>query len=292
MGQDSDVARVAAAMNAPGFKYRSFGNEPVRIRPGSAGTLAQPVTEAAPYVEDSLPPLPIPAAESLPPPVPYIPEPLVYDDTPSARYAYDDFPEAAPVLPEASMMSPMPDSAPMMAPMPQLAPMMTPAEPPPPEPPLFSWPESPANPPPLPTQVAPPAPSVAVGQPYAPAMRSEAAPVADGNFRLLESMGHRPGENAPPRMAEAPAGGTLGFVRRAAEGGGASNSSGMGMNLGFGGGAPLPPLSPSGHQSGLLPAAAVTVPLADVMRLIAAGATPPPSPFDAFRAALGAQPVR
>ncbi|MBS7793018.1 hypothetical protein KTR66_23755, partial [Roseococcus sp. SDR] len=33
MGQEPDVARVAAAMNTPGLKYRSFGNLPVRTEP-------------------------------------------------------------------------------------------------------------------------------------------------------------------------------------------------------------------------------------------------------------------
>ncbi|TDH59442.1 hypothetical protein E2C06_27400 [Dankookia rubra] len=32
MSQDNDIARVAAALGAPGLKYRSFGNEPVRPR--------------------------------------------------------------------------------------------------------------------------------------------------------------------------------------------------------------------------------------------------------------------
>ncbi len=37
MAQDTDVARVAAALRAPGIRYRSFGNEPVRSAATAAG---------------------------------------------------------------------------------------------------------------------------------------------------------------------------------------------------------------------------------------------------------------
>src|SRR6476620_4693372 len=37
MSQDDDIVRVAAALNAPGLKYRNFGNEPVRPQPSAAG---------------------------------------------------------------------------------------------------------------------------------------------------------------------------------------------------------------------------------------------------------------
>ena len=276
MGQDSDVARVAAAMNAPGFKYRSFGNEPVRIRPGAAGTLAQPPAEMQTFPELSEPPAPLLEVEPLPA---YVEEP-VFEALPPPTFAYETYREPEPE-PEPPVMVAEPPPPPM---------------PEPPPAPLFSWPETPAYAAPEPARVAPPSLLPDMAQAYAPRVPQPAPPLAPGGFRLLESIGHRPGDGAAPRLNEQPAGGTLGLLRRAAEVGDASGTTqlGMGAGSGFGmsHGGPLPPLSPSGHQSGLLPAAAVTVPLSDVMRLIAAGATPPPSPFDAFRAALGAQPGR
>jgi hypothetical protein len=86
----------------------------------------------------------------------------------------------------------------------------------------------------------------------------------------------------------------------------APNPSGTFANL-LAGAAPAAPIgmpamlgNPAGHgwpqpprgNAALLPAAAVTVPLNDVMRLIAVGAPAPASPFDAFRAAMGASAVR
>ena len=286
MGQDSDVARVAAAMNAPGFKYRSFGNEPVRIRPGAAGTLAQPPAEPPAFIDDNILPPSMPQLlplESLPL-EPLSPEPLAYEDTSGAMFPYDRFPEA---LPEPPAMMAEPEPPPL--PLPAMPPVMVAPEPPPA--PLFSWPESPASPPP-PAPMAAPAMQPQFAQAYAPpAQASDPRSMAAGGFRLLESIGHRPNEDGVPRTGGQP-GGTLGILRRATEAGDAAGTTMAGMGLGAPHAGPLPPLSPSGHQSGLLPAAAVTVPLSDVMRLIAAGATPPPSPFDAFRAALGAQPGR
>ena len=278
MGQDSDVARVAAAMNAPGFKYRSFGNEPVRIRPGATGTLAQPVVEPVPYVEDAIPPPPMAmeTVATLPTPQPFVGESLAYEDVPIQRYAYVEFAEPATVI------QPLPEPAPPPEPVPPLEAL--------PEPPLFSWPEAPANP--MPSLPAAPALLPGIALAYSPAPRSDAVPLPGGGFRLLESIGHRPGESEVPR-ADSSSVGTLALLRRAAAGSSdAGGTTFAGIGMGLGSDAPLPPLSPTGHQSGLLPAAAVTVPLSDVMRLIAAGATPPPSPFDAFRAALGAQPGR
>ena len=280
MAQDSDVARVAAAMNAPGFKYRSFGNEPVRNRPGNTGTLAQPLPEPPPPIEDILPePLPPEPVLAMPEPMaePFAPAPLDYQDL-----AYEPFPEVAEPEPPAPVM------------------MAEPPPPPPPAPPaapLFSWPETPVNPAPAPAMATAPSLLPEVAAAYAPPAPPPRAPVAPapGGFRLLEAIGHRPGEGEPPRAQDV-SGGTLGLLRRAAETEGAGDATmpGIGLSMGFGSTvpSPLPPLSPSGHPSGLLPAAAVTVPLSDVMRLIAVGATPPPSPFDAFRAALGAQPSR
>ncbi len=273
MAQDSDVARVAAAMNAPGFKYRSFGNEPVRIRPGTTGTLAQPPAPPPAFVEDDVPlvePLPL---EPYPEPAP--PEPLAYEDSPGALYSFDSYPDPLPELPPLMAEPPPP---PPPAPAPVVVPVVAPVK-------------APAALPPTPAPVAPPAPLPQVAQSYPPPAAPASSPLAAGGFRLLESIGHRPGDTRAPAATATP-GGTLGLLRRAAETGaeGGTTLAGMSASNPFSG--PMPPLSPSGHQSGLLPAAAVTVPLSDVMRLIAAGATPPPSPFDAFRAALGAQPGR
>ena len=48
MSQDQDIARVAAALRAPGLKYRSFGNDPVRPenQPVAKGTVTLPVLNA------------------------------------------------------------------------------------------------------------------------------------------------------------------------------------------------------------------------------------------------------
>jgi hypothetical protein len=201
-------------------------------------------------------------------------------------------------------MEPPPAPAPVVEPMPVLdvAPMPAPlAAAPPPEPPavpLFSWPEAPLPPPAAPVSLLPEvARAYAPNQSYTPAEPATLRPGAGGGFRLLEAIGHRSEDSGAPRAPEVTSG-TLGMLRSAiAAGPGdstmASIAAGAGAtNQGF---APVNGLS-AGHtgnaMAGLLPAASVTVPLSDVMRLIAAGATPPPSPFDAFRVALGAQPGR
>lgn len=326
MAKDSDVARVAAAMNAPGFRYRSFGNEPVRIRPGQAGTLAHPGAQ--------------PVSQPMAMPEPYVPPPMAYEaqDMPASEAllsSYESLPESFDLsqqagfrmAPEPLAMAPAPMDEPMMAqpmaepvmpsylppepPMPQAPPAAAampmpepaapePAAPEPPPVPLFSWPETPAA-----AMPAPPAPALLpeVARAYAPASAAEAAeptPPGGGGFRLLESIGHRAGETGVARQ-DSVAGGTLGMLRSAIASGPAESTmagilagapGGASGGAGFGATAGLSLGNTSGQMAGLLPAASVTVPLSDVMRLIAAGATPPPSPFDAFRAALGAQPGR
>ena len=48
MAQDPDVARVAAALKAPGIRYRNFGNTPVRRPLQPVAPAADPRPEAAP----------------------------------------------------------------------------------------------------------------------------------------------------------------------------------------------------------------------------------------------------
>ncbi|MBC7432659.1 MAG: hypothetical protein H7345_11370 [Rubritepida sp.] len=302
MAQDNDVARMAAAMNTPGFKYRSFGNEPVRVRPGVAGTLAP--QNATPAVEDQMQPSALllalddasPAMPQTSPPEPS--DAMAFDEAPASILAYDAFPAAQTALPKLDPTLPPLDQAlpPLDLGLPPLsgqAPAQeapAPLPEPPPAPPLFSWPESSAAP--LPPTAAPALLALAQPAGSLPATGLN-PPDPAGGFRLLESIGHQAEDGAPSR-AEAPASGTLARLRRGA----ATADAGPPLSLPGTGGAwdlaaqaPIPAAAQS-HPSGLLPAAAVAVPLSDVMRLIAAGATPPPSPFDAFRAALGAQPGR
>ncbi|EFH11034.1 hypothetical protein, partial [Teichococcus cervicalis] len=61
MGQDIDVARVVAALRAPGIRYRSFGNQPVRAEPDAPApslrqALARFAEEAAPQPAAAPPP--------------------------------------------------------------------------------------------------------------------------------------------------------------------------------------------------------------------------------------------
>ena len=281
-------------MNAPGFRYRSFGNEPVRIRPGAAGTLA------AAMVEPLAPLAPLPGPGYLEEPAPELPPLLPMAD--QMLSSYGQLP--APELPAAGYAEPAADyGLGETAPQPMLAPPMLHQampepmpEPEPPAAPLFSWPEAPM---PAPS----PAPSLLpeVAQAYPAAMPEPAEPIAlrpvaaDG-FRLLQAIGHRGGGDEGMPRPPGDAGGTLAMLRSAMASG-TGDTTMAGISAGMGGLAAPPGLAaPIGagatSQGGLLPAAAVTVPLSDVMRLIAAGATPPTSPFDAFRVALGAQPGR
>ena len=302
MAQDNDVARMAAAMNTPGFKYRSFGNEPVRVRPGLAGTMAPQST--APAMEDQLQPsVSLLSLDDAPPAMPQasFQEPhheMAFDEAPASILAYDAFPAAQTALPKLDPALPElnPPPPPLVPALPLLSGQALVQEAaaalpePPPAPPLFSWPES----------FAAPLPPTAVPAPLALAQPASSLPTTRlnppdpvGGFRLLESIGHQAEDGAPLR-AEAPASGTLAKLRRSAataDAGLPLSPSGTDAGWDFAAQASIPAASQT-HPSGLLPAAAVTVPLSDVMRLIAAGATPPPSPFDAFRAALGAQPGR
>lgn len=258
MAQDGDVARVAAALNTPGLRYRSFGNEPVRVRPAPPVVVEEVLPEVA---EPELPPetgfLSDSLAEPEPPPVP----------PPMPPLNFEPVPELPPVV-AAGPASPPPAPEPPVPP---------PAPPEPASAPLFSWPE--ASPPP-----APAAPSLLpeVASSYA------AQPRPAASFRLLEAIGMNPEEQAAATVA-APQGGTMALLRNAV----AEPEAARQEFLRAGATQPqIAPAQPLGSIIGLLPAAAVTVPLSDVMRLVAGGSAPLASPFDAFRAALGAQPQR
>ncbi len=84
MAQDSDVARVTAALKAPGLRYRSFSNEPVRTPRVDVGSVAETfplfgssMEEAAEMASPELPDRePVRAALAIPPaPLPE-PEPI------------------------------------------------------------------------------------------------------------------------------------------------------------------------------------------------------------------------
>ncbi|WP_160121430.1 hypothetical protein [Rhodovarius lipocyclicus] len=269
MAQDSDVARVAAALNTPGLRYRSFGNEPVRVRP------APPVVVEEVFPE-ALEPEFAPESEFLPESAP---ESMAEPELPPLPpLNFEPLPEPPPVVAAAPVEPPPAPEPPPPPPPPQPEPpVLRPAAPEPVSAPLFSWPET--------TPVAaPPAPSLLpeVASSYA------AQPKPAASFRLLEAIGMNPEEQAAATVP-APQGGTLALLRSAV----AEPAAAPQEFFRTGGAQPqVAPASPLGSVIGLLPAAAVTVPLSDVMRLVAGGSAPLASPFDAFRAALGAQPQR
>lgn len=142
------------------------------------------------------------------------------------------------------------------------------APPPPPQPPLaetglFARPrETPALPPLTPTLMPSPAPSEAQ------------------EFAIFAGLAPR--RDAMPPSPPAPAGSTLGRLKQVVTHGGPAN---LPQPMAAGGLAD-PMQSGGGGGGTTLPAAAVTVPLGEVMRLVAAGGPPAASPFDTFRAAL------
>ena len=186
MRQDTDVARMAAALKTPSLKYRSFGNEAVRNTPAPP-----PPTEEQAFSilgdalagVDDLPPgavmgaaqgYPEPAYEPLPEPAPHLAygEPAAYPVAPDpnaevhhvASTPIPEMPPLPPAMPEPLPVAPpqRPAAMPAMVPqapamMPQ-APAMTPQapapftapEPPRPEPPRYEPPryEAPRHEPP------------------------------------------------------------------------------------------------------------------------------------------------
>ncbi len=272
MAQDSDVARVAAALKAPGLRYRSFGNEPVRAPRVDVSN----VTDAYPLLGAAMeaaaddiaaPELAMPAAEPTPPEPPYV------EPAPPVVAAYVPPPQPEPVA------APEPYTPPAYAP-PAYAPPPMPE--PAPAPPLFAQALS--------QPVAPPAPMPA--QAPAPAAMP-APPAASPAYSLLEALG-RQSDLGPSMSASAsmPASASYGQPGAAPAPGGT-----FGSLLAAGGASPGGYNAPAAwgnapgtalRSTSLLPAAAVTIPLSEVLRLVAVGAPAPSSPFDAFRAAVRA----
>jgi hypothetical protein len=224
------------------------------------------------------------------------------------------------------LASPELEAAPQPEPMPQmpaaeLAPIHIPAPPPAPEPVYIAPPVPPAPEPeptytPPPTFVTPPAPAPASTQPLfaqvlsrppappvaaapppvpnpAPVPAPVAAPSAPA-YSLLEALG-RQSDLGPSMSASASMPAPAGYGQAPS---GPAPGGTFGSLLAGSGGAPGGYGAPGGAWGGsssvalrsasLLPAAAVTVPLSEVLRLVAVGAPAPSSPFDAFRAAVRA----
>ena len=286
MAQDSDVARVAAALKAPGLRYRSFGNEPVRAPRVDVSTVndAYPLLGAAmesaaddmaaPELTAAEPepmPAPEPVQAELPPISAYVPPPEPVHAAP---------PEPVYVAPPAPVYVAPP--APVYAPPPaqQPAPMPEPA----PAPSLFA--QALSQPPAAPPAVQAPA------QTFAPAPTP--APAAPA-YSLLEALG-RQSDLGPSMSASAslPAAASYGQPAAGPAPGGTFGSllAGSAGSPGFSAPGAAPAAWSSGgalaRSASLLPAAAVTIPLSEVMRLIAVGAPAPSSSFDAFRAAVRA----
>jgi hypothetical protein len=173
--------------------------------------------------------------------------------------------------------------------------------PPSPEPlaaPLLELPPVPSTPEPVaqpePASAPPPLFVAALSQPAMPApmtapeppRQAPAAPQAAPAYSLLESLGRQ--TDLTPSLAAAASVPTQGAYAASAgpspSGTFASLLAAAPSAAGGWGSAPGTAL----RSGSLLPAAAVTVPLSEVLRLIAVGAPNPSSPFDAFRAALHA----
>ncbi len=270
MAHDSDVARVAAALKSPGIRYRNFGNDPVRAAVTQLGNAVGSVPllgvvrddEAGTRMsrEDSaVPPETHPAAESASHAVPVMVEMAA--------------PEPVPAMPESVGTRPAPPAA--------------------------AASDTPAGHSPFGVATAYPEPSfglapAAFPEFAAPSLGPAPAGRKAGSYRLLEALG-MPGEppHAPPpagprpaSMPEPPPRATTGPMQ------------GLGRALA---GAQLPAAQPVAEPPaaaadvaglptfpGLLPAAMVTFPLAEVLRLIATGVSAASSPFAALRVSGGA----
>ncbi len=184
MGQDTDVARVAAALRSPAIRYRSFGNEPVRTplpapEPDQHALLGAAMTAAAESADtpSDLPPPEawnVPVAEAEPAPAAWAePATTWAAPTPAPAWSESAAPPAWPAqswpAPAATPAPAWPEPAPAPAwpaqswttPTPAPAPWPQPAEPQLPEPtawaapPVPSWPQQPV-PMPAPSLTAPP----------------------------------------------------------------------------------------------------------------------------------------
>jgi hypothetical protein len=258
--------KVGAALKAPGLRYRSFGNEPVREPRVDVSKAAEAAPQLASAIE--------PATDNLAPPEPIAPEPVLPAPEP-VRPAAEPVPLAAePAAPIFAEYVPPP--APM-----HVAPPEPAYAPPPPVPSvmpaLFAQPMAQQSAPaPAPTPVTP-------------------TPAAAPAYSLLEALG-RQSDLGPSMSASAGMPASAGYGQAASgpvPGGTFGNL--LAGNAGSYGAPGVPMANAWGTAPGtalrtapLLPAAAVTIPLSEVLRLVAVGSPAPSSPFDAFRAAVRA----
>jgi hypothetical protein len=297
MAQDSDVARVAAALKAPGIRYKRFGNDPIR----STAQPAENVANSSPLLE--APPLepPVePQGDAAPEPAPrhYEPPPVSFTPPP-AGFGASPYSFAATLPPTEEIAGSAAAQLPFGAP---------PAYPERAVPyeargafPGFATMTAPQH---QPLEQAP-------TYPQAPATYGFGGPAADpgqNNDRLLEALGRQadpPGQAPQPLSYCSPApAGTFGSLLGAEASAPmqsfgqpapqqfAFHHTGYGESGGHSGPSPAG-FSPATLQTGnwpgpappsaLLPAAMVTLPLAEVMRLVAIGTPVVSSPFAAFR---------
>lgn len=123
-----------------------------------------------------------------------------------------------------------------------------------------------------------------VPPPLTPTPMPISPPAAEDDFAIFAGLGPR--REPMPHAASAPAGSTLGRLKEVVT---HSGQPGLPQPTPMGG--TTDRLHATGRPSGAsMPAAAVTVSLGEVMRLIAAGGPPAASPFDTFRTALRTHP--
>lgn len=250
MAMENDVARIRAALNTPGLKYRSFGNQPVRGEaepPTGSGVDARPV-DAYPGEVDAQPAAAPAAMEG------EDPNEVTQKIDWAALAAIAAEPEPEPTSTAPQQAPPVrAEAPPVAAPSPVNAPQLA----------------SPPAPVPLPTPT-----SQLLNLGAAP---PKAAPPPTRNpdvaYALLDALTlPGPPTSSPPTTPQAgrppTAGGTLALLRGAAMMAEAKPAE-----------APPAPAAP-------IPAAEVPTPLADIMQMIAAGiaaagakhaATPPSS---------------
>ncbi|WP_424810365.1 hypothetical protein [Roseococcus sp. YIM B11640] len=245
---------------------------PRRIAPSQAAQPPRPPV-APPPVHAA------PAAPS-PPPVQVQPRPV----SPGA-IPVPPVPEPEPPRPEPVVLQP-----PAPAPAPVLAPPPAPISVPAPEP-VRAVQMPPPPPPPAPPAPLPEEPGIdwaalaSAAHPAPPPVRdeearrlSEAEIEQAPAFALLDAIGQVP--DVPPTAAPAP-GGTLARLRQVI----ATTVETPVLSPAYQTGTASKSTQSLGGE-GMVPASAVTVPLGEVMRMIAAGGPPPASPVDTFRTAL------
>ncbi|MDB5416024.1 MAG: hypothetical protein JWR10_4359, partial [Rubritepida sp.] len=245
---------------------------PAPVAPPRAAMAAPPVVVAAlPVAVAAAPPTPAPVAPAPPLPQAAAPPP----PAPPAQVAPAPLPQRAAPPPQFTA-----------APAPILAPPVHAAPPPAPaSEPGIDWGALAAA-----SRPAPPvfreAEVSQFAAPVVPEPEAETAPVSTAvplvGFSLLDAIGLTKTAAPPP---PAP-GGTLARLRNVVALSSELPSPGSAYQPGPGMGVSQPaPFGPYGGD-GVVPASAVTVPLGEVMRLVAAGGPPVASPVDTFRTAL------